>query len=298
MLKWLLRLSLILAVLLPARAADCCKNTVAMVESLKGQVTIRLPGATTDIVASGLEWLPAGTAVEVHRESSATLILINGHHYELRGGAKATVTADGLSRTTGLVRELKALPPIPKFVPIVDDAESVPGAVRFRGPNDPQDLYPRAGAAALASSLKLLFSPVRDASAYDVTLEDEAGQPLLSERTASTSLAVPPDKLRDGAHYSWHVRAIGSAGVLGQGAAEFVTLSREDIEQRTHFAQALAGVPEASRLALLADVDLRLGLIAEARAEFQAALRLNPSDAAIQGALESRRFLPAERGTK
>ena len=298
MLTSLLRCSLMLAVLLPARAADCCKNTVAMIESVKGQVTIWLPRATNEIAASGLEWLPAGTAVEVHQGSSATLILINGHHYELRAGAKATVAADGLSRTTGQVRELKPFPPIPKFVPIVDDGESAPGAVRFRGPNDPQDLYPRADAAALPSSLTLLFSPVREASAYDITLEDETGETLLRERTSSTSLAVPPDKLREGARYSWRVRAIGSAGVLGQGAAKFVTLSREDIGQRTQFSEALKDAVEASRLALLADVDLRLGLIAEARAEFQAALRLNPSDAAIQHALESRRLLSVERDSK
>lgn len=298
MLKWLLRLSLMLAVLQPERAADCCKNTVAMIESVKGQVTIRLPGATTEIAASGLEWLPAGTALEVHHESSATLILINGHHYELRAGAKATVATDGLSYTAGPVRELKPLPPIPKFVPIVDDDESAPGAVRFRGPNDPQDLYPRNGVAALPSSVTLLFSPLREASAYDITLVDEAGETVLRQRTSSTSLVVPPDKLREGVHYSWHVRAIGSAGVLGQGAAEFVTLSRENIEERTRFAEALRDAPETSRLTLLADVDLRLGLIAEARAEFEAALRLNPSDAAIQRALARIGLLSVDKGAQ
>jgi hypothetical protein len=170
--------------------------------------------------------------------------------------------------------------------------------VRFRGPNDPQDLYPRAGAAALPSSLTLLFSPVREASIYEVTLEDESGEMLLRERSSSTSLAVPPDKLRDGARYSWRVRAIGSAGVLGEGAAAFVTISREDIEQRTQFAEALGETAEALRLALLADVDLRLGLIAEARAEFEAALRLNPSDAAIQRVLERVRLFSVYRGTR
>ena len=282
-LRWLF----LLAVVLPAPAADCCKGTVAVIETATGKVTMRPPSAATGTAVSGLEWVTADSILEVGHASTATLLLINGHRYELGAGSRATVTADGLSSVRGPVRELKPLPPLPKFVPIADGGDSAPGAVRFRGPNDPQNLYPHAGTAALPSSLTLRFSPVLDATAYDITLEDESGDVVLQERTVSVSLEVPPEKLRTGAHYSWHVRAIGSAGELGKGVADFVTLSPEDVEQRTHFAEALGETAEASRLALLADVDLRLGLLAEARAEFEAALRLKPDDAAIRRTLES-----------
>ena len=286
MLNRMLRWCVIAAGLCPALRAACCNGTVAVVESISGKATVRSPGAKNELALSGLEWLAAGATLHVGAKSTVTLILLNGHHYELRDGARATLTADALRGATGPVRELKPLPPIPQFAAIAGGGSSTTGAVRFRGPHDVQNLYPHAGTSALPASLILRFSAVQDALAYDVTLDDEAGETLLTNRATALSLEVPKDTLKAGTKYSWHVRAFGSTGLLGEGAAEFVTISAEDLERRERFAGAISETAEPLRLALLADVDLRLGLFAEAQAEFEAALRLKPGDAAIQSALE------------
>jgi hypothetical protein len=46
---------------------------------------------------------------------------------------------------------------------------------------------------------------------------------------------------------------------------------------------------DAATLALLAGIDLRLGLVAEACDEFSAALKQNPEDVTLQRALDSAR---------
>jgi hypothetical protein len=72
--------------------------------------------------------------------------------------------------------------------------------------------------------------------------------------------------------------------------ADFSTLSTEDALQRMAFASALdAKSNDPAALALLADIDLRLGLLAEACDEFSAALKQKPEDVTLQRALDSAR---------
>jgi hypothetical protein len=147
--------------------------------------------------------------------------------------------------------------------------------------------------------VKLSFAPLADASSYTVTLEDDEGNILLRVSTPATSVEVPGQALKPGSHYSWRVRAFGDAGVLGEGDAQFVTMSKDDMDRRAAFGTALnfeddptrlkdaATRPEDAvmRLALIAGVDQQIGLLAEACDEFQTALGLRPSDPALQRAL-------------
>jgi hypothetical protein len=282
----LLRYSSMFIWLLPAHAADCCKNSVAVVESLQGQVSARKPGTELRAVALSLEWLPAGVTLEVGAKSSATLILLNGHRYQLGAGARATITADALTDARGPVRELPPLPPIPTAAPIADASATTSGAVRLRGPNDVRSLYPREGAAALPGSpLNLSFSAVPQAATYQVVLQDEDGNQLASWQTATSQVSVAEGILKAGSRYSWRVRAVGRSGVIGEGIASFVTISEQGLQRRADFAKALrASTEDSLALALLADLDLRLGLLREAQQRFQAALRLKPGDPGIQRA--------------
>ena len=270
---------------LPLQAEDCCKNWIAVVESVTGQAKAQMPGAQNKVAVSALDLLPAGARIELSARSSAVIILSSGRRFELNQDAKAVVTAAALIESTGRIRELDRLPPIPKLEPIAGNAPEKAGATRFRNPSDVQDLYPR-DATALPESLKLSFSSVADASIYNVILEDDSGDTLLNLRTPATSIDVPDALLKSGSRYSWRVRAIGQAGVIAEAKAGFVTISSEDFAQRRDFAGALKSTDEASRLALLGYIDLRLGLLAEARKELGAALRLKPGDAAIQRILD------------
>jgi hypothetical protein len=224
--------------------------------------------------------------------------MVSGRTYELGDGAKATVSADALTAFNSQVRELKSLPPIPRLPALANTAADVPGATAIRGGSRVKNLYPHR-AAAIASRVKLSFAPLADASSYTVTLEDDEGNILLRVSTPATSVEVPGQALKPGSHYSWRVRAFGDAGVLGEGDAQFVTMSKDDMDRRAAFGTALnfeddptrlkdaATRPEDAvmRLALIAGVDQQIGLLAEACDEFQTALGLRPSDPALQRAL-------------
>jgi hypothetical protein len=282
--------------LAPMCAADCCENSVAVVASLSGSATVRSPGAHEEVPVSSFDWISEGATLQVGRGSKAVIILSNGHRYELLQDTQATITASQPSNITGVVRELAALPPIPKPAPIAGDSASTPGSVRMRGLAGISDLYPSAGTYALPDRLTLRFKAVPDATSYRVVLEGDGGDKLLNVTTQSTEVKVPSGTMEAGAHYSWHVRAMRSGMAIGVGTAEFDTLSAENALQRAEFASALGATgSNPAALGLLGEVDLRLGLVAEACEEFSAALELKPGDIALRRGLDSARAVLAEK---
>lgn len=280
-----LRIVAVVITILPACAAECCRDSVAMVESLAGQASLQSPGSHARVPMAGLEWLTAGAAIEVGDKSTVIVILLNGHRYELASGAKATIAAESLTNTRGSIRELKPVRPLPQLAPIADSSAATSAAVRVRGAREIRNLYPREGMAALADSATLTFSSIPEARTYEVDLTDQLGERIARYSTEETSFKIPAGTLRPGLRYSWRVRAMGPAGVEGQGAASFITISEQDVERRVEFAKALEELGAVRSSALLGDLDLRLGLLREAQQELEAALRLKPEDPAIQRAL-------------
>jgi len=272
----------------PAHAEECCKNSVAVVASLSGSAAARPPGAREKAAVSALDWLSEGMTLEVGPRSQAVLILLNGQRYELGAGAKAMLSAGAAPKITGIARELTALPPIPKPAAVAADSAPTPGAPRLRGPDDISgSLYPRAGMVAVPDKVSLRFKAVPNATSYRVALESDGGDSLLNVTTESTEVSIPNGTIEAGARYYWRVRAMRSGTAIGAGMAEFTTLSAEGALQRTEFANALgANSNDPATLALLAEVDLRLGLIAEACDEFSAALQQKPQDPALLRALD------------
>jgi hypothetical protein len=156
-------------------------------------------------------------------------------------------------------------------------------------------MYPREGMTALPNTVTLSFAPLAEASTYRIELKDADGNTLVNIQSASTTVEIPSESIQAGGSYSWHVRAIGTNGVVGDGEATFAVISSQDARQREELIKALSGSTEdASALALLADVDLRLGLLDEARQGLEAALRLRPRDIAIRHTLERVQIALAE----
>jgi hypothetical protein len=76
----------------------------------------------------------------------------------------------------------------------------------------------------------------------------------------------------------------GDAGrrrTFNLGESEFATLPAHEIERRALFKSAAESRGDAETLALLAEVDRRLGLLLEARNEFQQALAKSSADSAM-----------------
>jgi hypothetical protein len=280
----ILRHLVFLAAAISALHGAPANNPAAVVASLTGDASAFAPSARAAAAIRALDWLDSGVRIEVHPKSTMRIIMVSGRTYELGEGAKATISADALTGFNSQVRELKSLPPIPTLPAIGGTTADVPGATAIRGGSRVKNLYPHH-AAAIASRVKLSFAPLPDAANYTVTLEDDEGNILLRVSTPATLVDVPANALKPGSHYAWRVRAFGEAGVLGEGAAQFVTMSNDDLDRRSAFGSALSIDDDAARQALIAGVDQQIGLLAEACDEFQAALALRPSDAALQRAL-------------
>lgn len=274
------------------------QEPVAVVESVSGHATITVPGSKDKVAVSSYDLLTAGTTLEVAAGSQVTLFFWNGRHYELGTNAKSTIAADALTRITGPVRQLESLPPIPKPAPIAKNTAVGFAAPSIRG-SGIKNLSPWKGAAELPDAVALSFTGLNDGSVYNIIIEDDSGNTLLNVKTTTPNFAVPEGTLKPGSIYHWRVRTADAIGTLTQGDADFVTLSAEAMDQRAAFAKAVGLSPEnPAALALMGDVDLRLGLLRKAHEELSTALKLNPDDAGIRRAFDRVQAALAAEGRK
>jgi hypothetical protein len=278
------------------QCAFLSQGAVAVVRSLSGEASAVPPRSQISSGIHAFDWLESGVRVEVHAKSTMTLILRNGRAYELGAGAKATVEKDALLVSNPPVRELNRFPPMPQIAALPKNASDTSGAAPIRGGTIVKGLYPNH-APAIASHVKLSFAPVADALNYSVLIEDEMGNILLRVTTPLTIVEVSADALEPGSFYAWRVRAFAASGVIGEGSGEFVTISKDELDRRGAFAKAINAEGDAMGLALIAEVDRENGLLADACDEFEAALRLRPSDPGLDHALATARAaLTAARG--
>ncbi|HEY7213363.1 MAG TPA: hypothetical protein VIC28_01975 [Thermoanaerobaculia bacterium] len=257
---------------------------IAIVYSLTGKASFAPPYTGRRSLRLG-DRLPAGTTLEAGPRSRLELAFINGLRYELGAHSRARLGPRGLASRTGLVRPLPTTPPLPGLSPISarDRPGRRAGALRIRSESI-AGLYPDHGATALAQETILRFQPVAGTPRYRVEVRDDQGRAVFSTETAGAEVRVPAGVLQPGLRYSWQVSTVERAGPVARGEAEIVTLPRQIAEAREALrkaaGEAAAGVP----LALLAEVDRGLGLLAEAREELRAALRESPGDAALEKA--------------
>jgi hypothetical protein len=207
----------------------------------------------------------------------------DGKRFELAGAAKVTIGNAGPKDETGTVRALDPLPPLPRLAAIANHAHASTksGAIRVRGQGLIQGLYPREGFSALPDGTVLRFAASPEAASYKIELEDDTGRSVFQIQTTSTEVTVPPGTLQPGVHYYWQVRGLGVLGISVRGEAEFTTLASDEISRRATFRAALSG-SDADTMTTLAAVDLRLGLLNDARDELRLALARSSSPEQIQ----------------
>ena len=265
----------------PTRTAGN-REAVALVSAVSG--TASVDGATRRDLKL-FDWVRSGATVRVPRESQLTLVLSNGHRFELTGPARATVSATALSATTGSIRALSALPRLPRIAPISNpkDRGNHAAAVRVRGPRI-TNLYPSNGAVTPVASAVFTFDAVDGATQYSVEVEDARAIRVFQVQTTETRVAVPIT-LQPGATYYWRVRTVGRIGAQARGGAEFRTLAAADDQARQRLKDVLGKDADPHGLALLAHIDYELGLFREAREGVRAALETKPVDTALRAAL-------------
>lgn len=291
-----LRRSLSLGVLLLTTATATATRTpavdapefVAVVTNLSGHASVLTPAGKKNAI-SLFSWLPAASIIETSAASALTLVFANGNRYEVSERTRLSLTRSGPNILTGSVRALDPLPPIPRLAAIANAAQAGAraGAIRLRGESGARiyNMYPRFDTKSLPDHTILRFDAVPGATRYVVKLEDESGHSVFDAATQLTAIAVPASVLRPGSRYRWEFCTVDRTGPPVQGEEEFSTLSEEDIRQRAALYAALQKQDDAASLALMADVDQRLGLWSEAREEFRAAIAKIHTDSSYRQAL-------------
>jgi hypothetical protein len=278
--------SALLAVLsLTSSSPGTGEGTAALVVMANGRLVHQAAGGERRDLRA-FDAVAAGGLLESAEDGAAVLALANGRRYELGPRARVRVGTDAIEILVGSCRELARVAALPRLSALSPDAHpgSRSGALRIRGQRI-RELYPAGGATVPADSTTLRFSPVPGIDRYVLEIEDEQGESVFRAQSETSELLVPAGVLRPGGRYRWLVKGASAQGPA-RGEAEFSTLGAEEAADRRALRESLEGAEDAGSLALLAEVDRRLGLLREAREQFARALEASPGDEALRAAVE------------
>jgi CHASE2 domain-containing sensor protein/tRNA A-37 threonylcarbamoyl transferase component Bud32 len=261
---------------------------VAVIAELEGTAFVALPPDAPRRPAELFDWLPVGTQIDIGPEARMTLAWLDGRRYELTGGAAARIEEAGLETDSAGVRLLESVAPLPDLAPIRDGQTlgQVGGAISVRQARI-GGLYPCEGVRVLAGAAMLRFAPDAAAGTYHVRIDAETGETLWQVQTTEPQLIVPEGLLSPGSNYAWHVRTLDRIGEPAAGQAQFGTLGEREAEARERLRLSALRLGDTAALALLGEVDRRLGLLAEARDALRAAHQKSPNNAHLKAVLQS-----------
>ena len=270
---------------LSAAVAGAADAPTAIISQIEGTAHVTTSAAAQRTALALFDWVPRGAVVEVAPRSKVAIAFANGKRWELGERARVTIDDNGVTSSTGTVRQLASLPPMPAISPAAGQGQQRAAATRVRG-SKIEGLYPDGSALTLADETVLRFSPDAGASRYRIVVENESGDAVFQAETESASVAISAGILQPGSRYYWNVRTLDKIGSTARGEAEFATLAADKAASRAAFRQALTASGDAASLALLAEIDRSLGLLHEAEQGLQAALAKAPNDEALRRALD------------
>jgi hypothetical protein len=260
------------------------KPIAALISDLSGKATVTAtsPGGTSN--AQRFDAIEIGATLEIGAESRAVIVLAGGQRFELGPKARATIATKHLASASGPVTELPPLPALPRISALDESRpKGPPGGVRLRVPSI-AGLRP-FHTVTLADRTTLRFKPVSGASRYAVEIESDAGRRVFGIESTTAEVVVPAGVLTPDTSYYWTVQTLDKFSGAARGSSEFRTLSAKDAQLREALRRSLETEGGDNHLALLAEIDRRLGLDEEALAGFRAVLAKNPDDVAIQQAV-------------
>lgn len=252
--------------------------------SVRGSATLTYSDGHT-AKAQVFDWLRPNTTVETATGGSVLVVLIDGGRYELGERSRARLEKGALRTVAGDVRHLPEVTEIPKLAAIADRLPTARGGVvRVRGPKL-QHCYPAANVSILPGQSVFSFEPVAEATTYVLEIENDEGVVIHRAQSSGGPVTIPAEILKPGAIYYWEIRGLAPGAEGPQCGAEFSVLPLEDETRRAALRTVVQNMGDADSLALLGEVDRRLGLLREAREEFAAALRQSSTPETIRSVI-------------
>lgn len=274
-----------------AGVAQEADKAAAVIADVKGNVAL-ITQKRALVRVQRLDWLRAGVRLETGSDSSVVLVFWSGKRCRIEERTNAQVDADGVRAIRGHVVELTAFPPLPRVAPIRADQPSGAGAaVRVRGRFWTR-VYPQAQTRTLRRATTLRFETAGRVAEYRVEVKDAQKGVVFESTTRGNSVMLPPDILRPAARYAWRVAPVPPGGGP-EAIGSFETLSAE-IELARDKLHGSSTSRDAATLAMLAEIDWRLGLLAEAHQGFEAALAAMPDDEVLQRRVDGLKVLLGE----
>jgi hypothetical protein len=275
----------------PARPQAAAASSVAMIARAAGDITVESRAGARKAVR--FERLAGGEVIRTARGAEAVLVFRTGARVRLGEASRARIAGDRAIRIDGTLETLPPVPPVPVVAPVAGAGTTIT-AVRIRA-GGLTLVSPPDDAVTLAPSTVLEFTPVAT-EAYDVEIEGPDAAVVHRVRTRETRLVVPAGPLRPGTAYRWRVTARLATGFSLSGEGRFRTLASEAADARETLRRGLpAG--DADALALLAEVDLTLGLMEEALAGFRAARTAGAVDPIVGERIAELERLRGESGS-
>jgi hypothetical protein len=268
------------SMLLPAE-----EPAAGVLESVSGTATVTYPDRHS-ARAQVFDWLTPGTLIQTGPAARVLIVLENGQRYELSKSSRARLEKGSLHRIAGNLRPLPALAAMPKLAAIADTLSTTRGGVvRIRGPKL-KHCYPVANAAILSSRPVLTFEPIPAVTSYLIEIENDEGTVIHRTQSSGTPVTLAAGILKPGSKYYWEVRGVVSEADGPQCGAGFSVLPLEDETRRAALETAVRKAGDPDSLALLAEIDRRLGLLREARDEFTGALEVTSTPETIRPVLK------------
>lgn len=285
--RWIFSLGLTLAAgaVCPLAAED--DRPLAVVSALKGGAWVTEGRGAARRELRLFDWLGEGARVEIGAASSLTVAFADGRRWEFEPQATVLLATDGPRSERGSIRALERVPAFPPIAAIADrgDDTARSGAVRIRAGDRVDCLYPTTASGLDADRAVLTFAPLSEAANYRIEIETESGRSVFVAETQLATLTVPAGVLKAGQRYYWRVRAFRNVGAPAVGEGTFRTLSDEEATRTGALRAVLEKRGDVESLALLGEIDRRLGLLVEAREAFRAAAQQDPQDQALRAAL-------------
>jgi hypothetical protein len=206
---------------------------VGLLSKISGKVEIRRPGEDAMVTAKLADFIEAGSRVRTGARSETVFLFCpERRSARILQNSEVEFQAGKFTVLKGTIRDERDLPTcrLPEGLVLTSASRLQSGMLRMRG----FELALISPSHTSVSSLQPVFrwSPLDDASQYELQLMDQDRNVLWSHKGPATQAKFPADgpALSWGEKYWWRVKALNDTGTVGESDSDFQVLTMQQAE--------------------------------------------------------------------